>query len=136
MVCVYCGSATSVTNSRLSKRNNSVWRRRKCTTCSSIFTTFEEADLSSVFMIERKNGKLEPFDRTLLLTSIYDCSKHLPKPAENANELTNTVVLKLLNKKSAILTRNDIIKATSLVLKNFNEVTAVQYAAFHKLSTS
>ena len=136
MVCVYCGSTTNVTNSRLSKRNNSVWRRRKCATCGSIFTTFEEADLSSIFMIEHKDGSLTPFNKTLLLTSIYDCSKHMPKAAEHAAELTNTIVLKLLNTKNAVLTRNDIITATLNVLTKFNEATAVQYDAFHKLSTS
>ena len=67
MVCIYCGGETKVTNSRLQKRNNQVWRRRQCLECKGVFTTHEAVDLSSALLID-KSGAPEPFISDLLFS--------------------------------------------------------------------
>lgn len=85
-------------------------------------------------MVEEKDGQLTPFMRVLLLTSIYDCCRHLSQPAIIADELANTVILELLSTKSAIVPKKVIISATQSVLSRFDHASGVQYQAFHKNS--
>lgn len=132
MVCIYCSGRTQVTNSRPVKRANGVWRRRQCLQCSSIFSSLETIDLATALMVERTLDHLEPFSRTLLMTSIYDCCKHLNHPAVIADELTNTVITELLSTKKALVSPADITSVAASVLSRFDNAAGVQYQAFHK----
>jgi transcriptional repressor NrdR len=69
MVCIYCGGETKVTNSRLQRRNNQVWRRRECLACQSVFTTHESVELESALSVSQ-NGRLTPFLPDLLLKEL------------------------------------------------------------------
>ncbi len=135
MVCIFCDGDTAVVNSRLQKRENSVWRRRKCPNCLAIFTTIEEADLSYSIRVapESQNEALTPFSKPKLLMSIYECCKHLEEPENTSEALTRTVISKLLNKKSALIRKQDIKQTTYEVLHRFNAAAGVQYAAFHPI---
>lgn len=133
MVCIYCGGDTQVVNSRPQRRTNGVWRRRRCISCNSIFTTQETADLASALRIIGQNEQILAFERAKLFVSVYECCKHLPEPAVVADELTNNVLLSLLSKKTALLSRNAVVTTTKSTLEAFDEAAGVQYAAFHKL---
>lgn len=131
MVCVYCGSRTQVVNSRLQKRLNYIWRRRKCSSCLAIFTTEEQTALYSSLMIATKN-RLLPFNRDQLFTSIYDSCRHRPSSTEDASALTQTIISKLLaDQSNGIIIRNELIKAAHEVLQRFDHTAAALYAAYH-----
>lgn len=132
MECVYCGSGTQVTNSRPKRRSNDIWRRRQCKTCKNIFTTTETIDLASAIRVEINPGLLVPFEASKLLTSIYDCCKHIKNPAITAQELTLTVIKKVIKRQNAILSRQELIALTYDTLRQFDQATAVQFRAFHK----
>jgi transcriptional repressor NrdR len=133
MVCIYCSGSTQVTNSRPQKRTQGVWRRRQCSRCGATYTTLEQPDLNASLRVESLDGKqLTPFSRAKLFASIYECLKHLPDPAQVADELTNTVTATLLNTKSAVLSRETIASNTTAVLSRFNKLAGDQYAAMRK----
>lgn len=135
MNCLFCeGGDTGVVNSRLQKRENNVWRRRKCKGCGTVFTTIEKADLSYSIRVasEGSNEPLKPFFRSKLQISIYKCCRHLEQPEIVSDELTNTVIAKLTRKKTALLKKQDITRVTLDVLKRFDKAAAVQYKAFHQ----
>lgn len=133
MVCIYCSGSTQVANSRPQRRTNSVWRRRQCGNCGATYTTLEQPDLNASLRVESLDGKqLTPFSRAKLFVSIYECLKHLPKPAQTADELTNTVTTALLNTKSAVLSQKVIARNTHAIVSRFNKLAGDQYAAYHK----
>ncbi len=133
MKCVYCGNNTSVTNSRLQKQSNSIWRRRRCETCKNVFSTKETINLAQALCVELTEGKLTPFDRDILFISIYSCLKHRKQPIKDASELTNTIITKLTKSQQAVFSSADIIQITVATLKQFDSVAQIQYNAFHKI---
>lgn len=132
MVCIYCGNDTQVINSRLQKRSNAIWRRRKCLKCENVFSTIERVDLAQALRVELTKGNLAPFDRDILFTSIYDSLKHRPHPIQDATEITNTIITNLVKSHRAVFSRQEIVQATHKVLQRFDTAASVQYAAFHK----
>ncbi len=128
MVCYYCKQNTAVVNSRFQKRNNSVWRRRRCLSCRQVFTTIEKVDPGNLIMVESSVGYLEPFERDKLFISIISCLNHLESPVDTAKSLTDTVISKILlnNSKSIIKTRE--IKSIAFAsIGRFDSLAAEQY---------
>ncbi len=135
MVCIYCGSATKVVNSRPQKKSNSVWRRRKCLDCSAIVTSVEHIDLASSLRVKHSEG-LEPFQKEKLLISIYESLKHVQAAPEKAKELTSTVcgLLVASEAEDATISCATIASVTAKVLKRFDNVAGLHYEAIHKNS--
>lgn len=134
MVCIYCSSATHVTNSRHQRRGNAIWRRRECLDCGAIFTSREQADLSASLRIEDAfKKKLSPFVRDRLFLDIYDSCRHRDSALADAAALTQTIIDKLVaTNKSGLITRDDIIVTALAVLKNFDDAAATFYHAYHQ----
>ncbi len=131
MVCVYCGAATQVINSRLQKRNNQVWRRRKCQKCHSIFTTHELPELEKIFQVD-KNGALVPFSADILFTEVLLALQDRKNCYSEARELTGTIISKLLHtSRDFILSAEQISRISAEVLKRFNRRGWLRYVAEH-----
>jgi transcriptional regulator NrdR family protein len=132
MVCTYCGSKTSVTNSRLQKRSNNVWRRRQCKACGAIFSTLEQVDYEKTWVVQYSDGTLSPFMRDKLLLSIYKASQHRPTAMHDAIGLTDTIISKLdTDIENGSLQIKDLTKAAHTVLRRFDQPAAISYQAFH-----
>ncbi len=132
MVCIYCGGATKVVNSRAQKKLNQTWRRRECKSCKAVFTTVEAADLPVSVLYVGKHGNTEPFQRDILFISIYESCKHRPDAATVATDLTRTIISQLLNKiENASLNRGQVIDTATEILKRFDKASVVQYQAYH-----
>ncbi len=131
MVCVYCGAKTKVSNSRLQKRNNQVWRRRECLACHAVFTTHESVELESALSVE-KNGQNRPFLPDLLLKELMLALKHRKDVYTASGELVSTVVRRLLAlPQSPLFKPADISKTTAEVLKRFDHRAYLRYLADH-----
>ena len=134
MVCIYCGSPTAVTNSRLQRQLNQVWRRRLCNACNSTFTTHEKVDLGGTVAIKRHAGQLTPFSRDNLFMSIYESCKHRPKAIADAGWLTQTAIAKLRHVISeGTLERDAIVSTVHTILEHFDKPAATVYAAYHPM---
>jgi transcriptional repressor NrdR len=131
MVCIYCGSSTGVVNSRPQKRNNQIWRRRKCKNCSAIFSTLEVVDLPQALSVRRKD-ELEPFSRDALLFSVYESVRHRKTAMTDATAVTGTILSQLyaLNEQ-AVVERDTITEIAAVVLERFDPVAGSLYRAFH-----
>lgn len=136
MECYVCGHDTKVVNSRHQSRLNQVWRRRVCINCDYIFTTIEKIDLERAMMIKFDNENITPFIKEKLLISIDNSLGHRLDHISEAISLTNTVITKLqTNYKTPLLSKKDILATVEEVLKNFDNVAAVYYSAYHKTNT-
>ena len=131
MVCIYCGSATKVLNSRPQKRANQIWRRRKCLTCRAVFTTIEAVD--PTLALQFRHGKhTEPFSRDKLLLSVYDSLRHRKAAATDASVLTAAILSRLYAQiQDASLSRDLVTQTAAAVLGHFDPAAATHYRAFH-----
>ena len=146
MVCIYCGKETHVINSRLQRRSNQIWRRRKCHECKSIFTSLEGADLALSVSFRRSQNtnikgttatSLEPFRRDILFLSILESCKHRKTAVEDATALTGTILSRLRPLMTgAVIDRIDLDTITLPILERFDRAAAVHYAAFHPILKS
>ncbi len=87
MKCLQCGNhETKVVDSRTTEDNLAIRRRRECEYCSNRFTTFERIDLSD-FMVIKKDGSKEYYDRSKLKRNILlSCAKR-QIPLEKIDEM-------------------------------------------------
>jgi transcriptional repressor NrdR len=70
MKCPFCGEIDNkVIDSRLSKDNNVIRRRRECLECSRRFTTYEHIEEIPI-MIIKKDGRREVFSRDKIRSGI------------------------------------------------------------------
>jgi transcriptional regulator NrdR family protein len=131
MVCLYCGSQTKVTNSRLQKRSNQVWRRRECLVCHAVFTTHEAIELESTLSVSQ-NGQFSPFMPDLLLKELTEAMQDRKDVHTASREVLATVVAKLLAlPQKPTFDPHDISKTTSVVLKRFDKQAHLRYVADH-----
>lgn len=132
MVCMYCSSKTEVTNSRLQKRTNTVWRRRQCLSCKSIVSTIEQVDYEKSWVVQYSDTSLQPFLRDKLFVSIYKSCQHRPTALPDALGLTTTVIAACRPlAKSGSLPVRVIASQTLRTLQRFDQAAAIHYQAFH-----
>lgn len=137
MFCINCfHTNTAVSNSRPNKKQPQVWRRRTCTKCQTAFTTYERPSLADNKPVILPDGSKDTFNLGKLILSIAKAFTHSPTDAEyNALWLAQTVE-DTLSTERKVITPEDIEATTHQVLKKFDELAAVQYAAQHQLISS
>jgi transcriptional repressor NrdR len=137
MFCINCfNSGTAVANSRPNKKQPSVWRRRKCPKCGTVFTTYERPSLADNKAVQLSDGNQEVFNLGKLIISITKAFAHLPEEAAyNSLWLAQTVEDRLSTQRE-VITPEDIEAAAHDVLRYFDELAAVQYAAQHHMITT
>lgn len=137
MFCINCfHPTTNVTNSRGKKKHALVWRRRHCPNCGHTFTTHEKPSLEDNQKVHLPSGKVASFNIGHLILSIAKAFTHSEKMAKNHSlALAETVEEKLSTQKQ-IITPEEIAAVTHAVLRQFDELAALQYAAQHDLITS
>jgi transcriptional regulator NrdR family protein len=137
MFCINCfNPTTTVTNSRPNKKQPLVWRRRKCAKCDTTFTTYERPSLAENKPIQLPGGKNETFNLGKLILSISRAFTHSPQEAEYSTLWLAQTVEDTLSSQRELITPEDIEATTHDVLRRFDELAAVQYAAQHHLIIS
>ena len=128
MVCPYCKKDSQVVNSRIQKRANSVWRRRKCPKCSAVWTTHERIEATTTYRVS-KDGHLLMFRPEELLVSLYEALRHKKAAASSAKYVCDTVVQQLQAKHVAFLPTELIAKTTYNILRRYDKPAAAVYKA-------
>src|SRR3954467_180155 len=78
MKCPYCGFLQDrVVDSRESKEADSIRRRRECLKCERRFTTYERID-EIPYMVVKKDGRREKFDRQKVLSGLMKACEKRP----------------------------------------------------------
>ncbi len=96
MTCPFCGHKEDrVIDSRESKEGDSIRRRRQCVACERRFTTYEHCD-EVPYMVVKKDGRREKFDRQKVLNGVLRACEKRPismgKLAELVNEIESTLL--------------------------------------------
>src|SRR4051794_12603513 len=93
MTCPFCGHREDkVIDSRESKDGQSIRRRRQCLECERRYTTYERCD-EVPFMVIKKDGRREHFDRQKVLNGLLRACEKRPvsmsKLAEMVDDIEN-----------------------------------------------
>jgi transcriptional repressor NrdR len=93
--CPYCGDLNNkVIDSRASKDDNAVRRRRECLSCSHRFTTYERLEEQPIVLI-KKDGRREVFDRNKILAGIQKACQKRPISINTIEEFVDDLERKL-----------------------------------------
>src|SRR5512145_1215094 len=78
MKCPYCGHlGDKVVDSRESKEGDAIRRRRECLECARRFTSYERID-EIPYMVVKKDGRRERFDRQKLVGGLLKACEKRP----------------------------------------------------------
>jgi transcriptional repressor NrdR len=89
MLCPFCEKAADkVVDSRESKEGNVIRRRRECLNCGRRFTTYERID-EVPYMVVKKDGRREKFDRQKVLAGLLRACEKRPVSMSQMEELVN-----------------------------------------------
>lgn len=123
MICINCSHPkTSVTNSRPHKTTPSVWRRRQCTKCHTLVTTYERIDVADQLLIQGR-----PFSMAKLTVNLF---KYLPQSSSQADEalaLAQTIGESLLLDKRQEVTTVALTERIWSTLSRYNTKSGLKY---------
>src|SRR5207244_12460361 len=89
MKCPFCGFINDkVVDSRESKEGESIRRRRECIHCEKRFTTYERID-EIPYMVIKKDGRREKFDRQKVLNGLLRACEERPGSAGKMEQIVN-----------------------------------------------
>ena len=129
MRCPYCGSIDDkVVESRSMANGESIRRRRECITCGYRFTSYEKIE-EKPFMVIKKDGRRQPFERAKL-------EKGIDRALEKRSVTTGTIenlVIEIEDEAimSARTTREiSTQKLGEIVMRKLYEIDKVAYIRF------
>jgi transcriptional repressor NrdR len=89
MRCPFCGHLEDkVVDSREAKIGDTIRRRRECVGCERRFTTYERID-EIPYMVVKKDGRREKFDRQKLLSGLLKACEKRPVPMGKLEQIVN-----------------------------------------------
>ncbi len=89
MKCPFCRHLEDkVVDSREAKIGDTIRRRRECVKCGRRFTTYERID-EIPYMIVKKDGRRERFDRQKLLAGLLKACEKRPVPMAKLEQIVN-----------------------------------------------
>ena len=132
MRCPYCGQDNDrVIDSRPSKNNTIIRRRRECDSCTKRFTTYEVIEEMD-FMVVKKDNKREPFDRKKVLDGMKKACEKRPIPISTLEEYTDEIEKILHNKPEKEITTIEVGEFIMQKLKKLDEVAYVRFASVYR----
>lgn len=91
MRCPYCGSLDDkVIESRTMANGESLRRRRECVSCGYRFTSYERIE-EKPFMVIKRDGRRQPFDRTKLEKGIDRALEKRPVATSMIENIINDI---------------------------------------------
>ncbi len=89
MKCPFCGhNEDKVIDSRAGKVGDTIRRRRECEHCGRRFTTYERID-EIPYMVVKKDGRREKYDRQKVLAGLLKACEKRPVPMSKLEQIVN-----------------------------------------------
>src|SRR6202451_2794459 len=108
MTCPFCGHKEDrVIDSRESKEGDVIRRRRECLGCERRFTTYERSD-EIPYMVVKKDGRREKFDRQKVLNGLLKACEKRPVAMGKLAEVVDAVEAKLGDNPDREITTTEI----------------------------
>src|SRR5438309_6840804 len=132
MKCPLCGYINDkVVDSRESKEGESIRRRRECILCEKRFTTYERID-EVPYMVIKKDGRREKFDRQKVLGGLLKASEKRPISVSRLSDLVNQVESKVMDSPEREISTIDIGEYLMDSLKEIDKIAYVRFASVYR----
>lgn len=131
MKCPFCGHIEDkVVDSRESKDGDSIRRRRQCLKCDRRFTSYERID-EIPYMVIKKDGRRERFDRQKVLSGLLKACEKRPVSMIQLEAIADKVealVQESVDREVSTRTVGELIMTE---LKTLDKVAYVRFASVY-----
>lgn len=132
MNCPFCGHLEDkVVDSRESKEGAAIRRRRQCLGCDRRFTTYERID-EVPYMVIKKDGRREKFDRQKVLSGLLKACEKRPIGMGRLSELVNQVEAKVTDSADREIPATEIGEFLMSSLKDLDKIAYVRFASVYR----
>ena len=131
MKCPFCGyPEDKVVDSRESKEGEAIRRRRQCLQCHRRFTTYERID-EIPYMVVKKDGRREKFDRQKVLAGLLRASEKRPASMGKLENIVNEAEALVMESADRERSTSEIGELLMDRLKKLDKVAYVRFASVY-----
>jgi len=132
MRCPFCAFLEDkVIDSRESKEGEVIRRRRECLQCAKRFTTYERID-EIPYMVVKKDGRREKFDRQKVLAGLLKACEKRPVSMAKLAELVDEVETKMVEISDREISTTEIGEMLVLRLRDVDKIAYVRFASVYR----
>lgn len=132
MKCPFCETRdTRVIDSRPTEDGHAIRRRRVCDHCGKRFTTYEKVE-DVFFMVIKKDGSREAFDRSKVLNGIIKACEKRPVSMAEIEHIVDEIERGLNNMMQKEIESKIIGEVIMEHLKELDEVAYVRFASVYR----
>jgi transcriptional repressor NrdR len=132
MLCPFCGHMEDkVIDSRESKEGDAVRRRRQCLLCEKRYTTYERID-EVPYMVIKKDGRREKFDRQKVLNGLLKAAEKRPISMGKLSTLVNNVEAKVTDSPDREISTTEIGEFLMEALRSEDKIAYVRFASVYR----
>jgi transcriptional repressor NrdR len=132
MKCPFCNHLQDkVVDSRETKEGDTIRRRRECLGCERRFTTYERID-EVPYMVIKKDGRREKFDRQKVLGGLLKACEKRPVSMGKLSELVNRVESKVSDSPDREISTIDIGEYLMENLQDLDKIAYVRFASVYR----
>ena len=132
MKCPYCDETdTKVIDSRPTEEYKAIRRRRECPKCGKRFTTYEKVE-EILFMVIKRDGSRESFDRNKVLNGIIRACEKRPVSLAQMENIVDDIEKSLNNLMEKEISTSTIGEIVMEHLKDLDQVAYVRFASVYR----
>ena len=122
---------SKVLDSRMSKENDAIRRRRECLKCGKRFTTAERLE-EGLPLVVKKDGRREIFDRMKILNGLNKACEKRPISVTNLEKIVSRIEYNLLEKGEREIKATEVGEMVMNELKSLDEIAYVRFASVYR----
>ena len=132
MKCPYCANlGDKVVDSRESREGEVIRRRRECLNCGRRFTSYERID-EIPYMVVKKDGRRERFDRQKLVNGLLKACEKRPVRVPALEAIADRVETSLQDKPEREISAEEIGAYVMKELRHLDQVAFVRFASVYR----
>ncbi len=132
MKCPFCGTTgDKVIDSRPSRDERSVRRRRECLNCGNRYTTYEYVE-DIALQVKKRDGRVVEYDRNKLATGIRLAAAKRPVSMDDLDQLVSSVERELFARAEKEVASREIGERVMNGLRKLDEVAYIRYASVYR----
>ena len=131
MKCPFCGAIEDkVVDSRESREGDVIRRRRECLKCERRFTSYERVD-EIPYMVIKKDGRREPFDRQKIMAGLLKACEKRPVSPSKLEAIVNSVEKYVQESRDRERSTQKIGEVIMRKLRELDKVAYVRFASVY-----
>jgi transcriptional repressor NrdR len=132
MKCPFCNHIEDkVVDSRESREGDAIRRRRQCLGCERRFTTYERID-EVPYMVIKKDGRREKFDRQKVLSGLLKACEKRPVSMGRLAEMVDQVEGKVTDSADREISTTEIGEMLMDALRDLDKIAYVRFASVYR----